>query len=87
MEVIADTWAYLADPASWTGDGGILELLVQQLLLTGTALLLAVLVGLPVALWLGSPAEATSRAARPPRSSSAPPIPSSSTCSASTTTR
>ena len=43
MEVIADTWAYLADPASWTGDGGILELLVQQLLLTGTALLLAVL--------------------------------------------
>jgi osmoprotectant transport system permease protein len=55
VNVFADMWAYLADPDSWTGSGsgGILQLLVQQLLLTGTALLLAVLVGLPLALWLG----------------------------------
>lgn len=53
MRLFADTWAYLADAGSWTGDGGILELLVQQLLLTGTALALAVVLGLPFALWLG----------------------------------
>lgn len=53
MRVFRDTWAYLSDPASWTGNGGILELLVQQLLLTGTALALALALGLPLALWLG----------------------------------
>lgn len=53
MRVLQDAWRYLTDPASWTGDGGMLELLVQQLLLTLTALALAVLVALPLALWLG----------------------------------
>ena len=53
MRVVLDAWAYLADPGSWTGPGGMLQLLGQQLLLTGTALALACLVGLPVALWLG----------------------------------
>lgn len=53
MSVFADMWAYLTDGANWSGKGGILELLVQQLLLTGTALALAILIGLPLALWLG----------------------------------
>ena len=53
MSVFGDVWAYLTDDGSWSGNGGILELLVQQLLLTGTALALAILVGLPLALWLG----------------------------------
>ena len=53
MTVVADMWAYLTDAGSWTGQGGMLQLLVQQLLLTFTALLLACAVGLPVALWLG----------------------------------
>lgn len=53
MSVFGDVWAYLVDGANWTGRGGIWELLVQQLLLTGTALALAVAVGLPLALWLG----------------------------------
>lgn len=53
MELLVDTWAYLSDPDRWLGAGGMLELLGQQLLLSGTALLAAVLVGLPVALWLG----------------------------------
>lgn len=53
MRVFADMWAFLADPDNWTGGGGILELLVQQLLLTGTALALAIGLGLPLALWLG----------------------------------
>ena len=53
MRIFADTWSYLTDPASWQGSGGLLARLLEQLLLTGTALALAVVVGLPVALWLG----------------------------------
>ncbi len=53
MNVLADTWEYLADPASWTGGAGMLALLVEQLLLTVTALVAAVLLGLPLALFLG----------------------------------
>ena len=53
MTVFADMWGYLTDPANWSGEGGMLALLVQQLLLTVTALAMAVVVGLPIALWLG----------------------------------
>lgn len=53
MNIFADTWRYLVDSASWQGNDGILARLVEQLLLTGTAMVLAVLVGLPLALWLG----------------------------------
>jgi osmoprotectant transport system permease protein len=53
MDVLTDTVRYLRDPAHWQGDGGMVELLLQQLLLTVTALALALLVGLPLALWLG----------------------------------
>lgn len=53
MNVLRETWAYLAEADHWLGRGGMLDLLGQQLLLTGTALLVAVLVGLPLALWLG----------------------------------
>jgi osmoprotectant transport system permease protein len=53
MTVFSDMWDYLTTGANWSGDGGIWELLLQQLLLTVTALGLAVLIGLPIALWLG----------------------------------
>lgn len=53
MTVLVDMWAYLTDGGNWSGSGGMLQLLGQQLLLTVTALLVAVAVGLPVALWLG----------------------------------
>jgi osmoprotectant transport system permease protein len=53
MNIFADTWRYLADAANWQGDGGIWARLLEQLLLTGTALGLAMLIGLPIALWLG----------------------------------
>lgn len=53
MKVLSDAWDYLTTGSSWTADNGMLELLLQQLLLTVTALGLAVVVGLPVALWLG----------------------------------
>jgi osmoprotectant transport system permease protein len=53
VNVLDDAWAYLSTWSNWTGDRGMLHLLTQQLLLTGTALLVALVIGLPVALWLG----------------------------------
>ncbi len=53
MTVLMDMWAYLSDPANWTGADGILALMAEQLLLTFTALLMAMVLGLPLALWLG----------------------------------
>jgi osmoprotectant transport system permease protein len=53
MTILGDTWSYLTEGANWTGDGGMLALLLEQLLLSFSALALAAAVGLPVALWLG----------------------------------
>ncbi|ANH38108.1 Putative osmoprotectant uptake system permease protein YehY [Nocardioides dokdonensis FR1436] len=53
MNVLLDALAYLREADNWSGSGGMLQLLVQQLLITVTALLAAMLVGLPIALWLG----------------------------------
>lgn len=53
MTVFGDMFAYLFDGANWSGDRGMLALLLQQLLLTVTALGLALVLGLPLALWLG----------------------------------
>lgn len=51
--IATDVWEYLTDGSNWAGDGGMWQLLGQQLLLTVTALLFAAVVGLPIALWLG----------------------------------
>ncbi len=53
MTLLGNTWSYLTDGANWSGNGGMLDLLVEQLLLTATALGIAAAVGLPIALWLG----------------------------------
>jgi osmoprotectant transport system permease protein len=53
VNIVVSTWHYLTDPANWQGQDGIWMLLLQQLLLSVTALVVAALIGLPVALWLG----------------------------------
>jgi osmoprotectant transport system permease protein len=53
MRNIRDAWDYLTTSANWHGPDGIWTLLGQQLLLSVTALLVAMLVGLTLALWLG----------------------------------
>ena len=53
MELFSETWQYLLDADSWTGAGGLVARLLEQLLLTATALAAAMLLGLPLALWLG----------------------------------
>ena len=51
--MIGDAFSFLTDGANWTGSQGMLVQMGQQLLLTFTALVIAAVVGLPVALVLG----------------------------------
>jgi osmoprotectant transport system permease protein len=53
MRIVRETWDYLTTGSHWHGTDGILPLLGQQLLISVTALLAAVLLALPLALWLG----------------------------------
>jgi osmoprotectant transport system permease protein len=53
VNTFADTWAWVTDPANWRGEEGLWHLMLQQLLLTFTALGIALAIGLPIALWLG----------------------------------
>jgi len=51
--LVGDVLDWFADPASWQGENGIVNRAVEHGLLTVTATLAAVLLGLPIALWLG----------------------------------
>ncbi|MGA8246154.1 MAG: ABC transporter permease [Nocardioides sp.] len=53
MRTLRETWDYLTTWSHWHGADGIWTLLVQQLLLSVTALAVTVLLALPIALWLG----------------------------------
>jgi osmoprotectant transport system permease protein len=53
MRTLRDAWQYLTTGSNWGGSGGMWHLLVQQLLITFTALAVAMLLGLSLALWLG----------------------------------
>lgn len=44
---------WFGDPANWHGEEGVWNRLVEHLLLTLTATAVAVLLGLPIAVWLG----------------------------------
>ena len=43
MNLFGDTWRYLVEPGNWQGPGGMLDRMVEQLLVSGTALVLDVL--------------------------------------------
>ena len=51
--MLSQAWAYLLDGDSWSGKEGIATFGVQQILLTLTALVIAMVIGLPIALWAG----------------------------------
>lgn len=46
-------WEWLADPAHWQGTDGIPARIAEHLAYTAVTLLLALLVGLPLGLWIG----------------------------------
>jgi osmoprotectant transport system permease protein len=50
---MSGTWAWLTDPAHWQGPDGIPTRLVQHLVISGLALLIACAVALPLGIWLG----------------------------------
>ncbi|MGH3330264.1 MAG: ABC transporter permease [Nocardioidaceae bacterium] len=52
-EVVSGVVEWFQDPANWRGEEGLVNRLAEHLLLTGTATLVAVLLGLPLAVWLG----------------------------------
>lgn len=51
--LLRDTWEWLTDPASWEGPNGLLELTIEHLAVAGLSTAIAVVLALPVALWLG----------------------------------
>ena len=53
MSTFNETWDYLTTGSNWTGADGIWTLLVQQLLISLTALTITLVLALPIALWLG----------------------------------
>jgi osmoprotectant transport system permease protein len=53
MELIGATIAWLTDPANWQGPDGIPTRVLAHILVSGTALLFALLIGLPIGLIVG----------------------------------
>lgn len=53
MGDITDAFSYIFDGANWSGDDGIGAYATQQVLHTVTSLLIAMVIGLPIALLLG----------------------------------
>jgi osmoprotectant transport system permease protein len=51
--MLHDIVAWLTNPAHWHGENGIANRLLEHSLLTVTAALVALVIGLPVAVWLG----------------------------------
>jgi len=53
MELIGATIAWLTDPANWQGPDGIPTRVLAHILVSGTALLFALFIGLPIGLIVG----------------------------------
>lgn len=53
MDVLTEAFRWLNDPLNWTGRRGVLALTVDHLQVSAVAVLLALLVALPLGLWLG----------------------------------
>ncbi|WMX48935.1 ABC transporter permease [Streptomyces roseicoloratus] len=53
MGILADTWTWLTTGANWSGESGAGHRLAEHLYVSGTALLLACALALPLGLWLG----------------------------------
>lgn len=53
MNLVAETAAWLTDPANWTGPGAIPQRLLEHLGLSAASLLVAILIALPAGLAIG----------------------------------
>lgn len=53
MNLVTDTIAWLADPAHWTGPAGVPTRLLEHVSLSGSSLLIAMFVAVPLGIWIG----------------------------------
>lgn len=53
MNHLSAAWEIITDPARWSGPGGIGQRLLDHLLYTGLAVGIALLIALPLGLWVG----------------------------------
>ncbi|HSJ21557.1 MAG TPA: ABC transporter permease [Nocardioidaceae bacterium] len=53
VDVMRGVLAWFQDPANWQGEEGLVNRLVEHLLLTATATVVAVFLALPLTVWLG----------------------------------
>lgn len=51
--IITDTITWLADPARWTGAAGIPTRMLEHLALSGVSLAIAMVLAIPVGIWIG----------------------------------
>ena len=54
MNAFSDAFVYLNDPYNWTRPNGILDLLAQHMTISIVAVLAAMLLALPLGVWLGT---------------------------------
>lgn len=53
MDLLVRTFAWLTDPAHWSGPNGITVRVLEHTGLSGVSLLIAIAIALPVGLWIG----------------------------------
>ena len=53
IDLLQGVIEWFQDPANWQGEDGVVNRLIEHLLLTLTATAVAVAIGLPIAVWLG----------------------------------
>ena len=53
LDLFSGVVDWFSDPANWSGEDGVTNRLIEHLLLTVTATVVAVAIGLPIAIWLG----------------------------------
>ena len=53
MNLVAETAAWLTNPAQWAGQGGIPNRLLEHVLIAGISLAVALLLALPAGLAIG----------------------------------
>lgn len=53
MDAVSQTLSYLTDPAHWSGPNSIPVRLAEHVAISGVSLLLALLIALPIGLWIG----------------------------------
>jgi osmoprotectant transport system permease protein len=64
MKLLDELATWLSDPAHWTGSDGLLPRLVEHLELSAGSLILALLLALPIGLWIGHTGRGAATAVR-----------------------